>query len=97
MSMDDRTDAQKKADVALREAIEATAYAYGVPRDSVITQFVVCGASVRMDDDGYEYQHDFSILPEDGRGMPDYAVRGILELTLDRHKAQYLSDMGGGD
>lgn len=90
--MDERTDEQKKADAALREAIVNAAYAYETPKDCVITNFVVAGSAIRIDDDGHEYQHDFTILPDNGRGMPDYAVRGILELAVDRAKKQYLSD-----
>lgn len=63
--MDDRTQDQRDADVALRVAVERVTTAYGhLPDGALMQDFVVLGRGIRYDDDGDPVAHTFTLFPD---------------------------------
>lgn len=85
---DERTPEQRDADKILADAIQRCAQAYLLPNDAVIVNYVVVGSAIRSDGTRDLY-HDFTLLRDDGLGLPDHVLVGMLDLALDRARVVY--------
>lgn len=87
--MDDRTPEQRAADQALHEAVERVVRAYSVlPAATVITGWVVLGTGLGSDEDDDLFP-DFTLLPDNGRGISHTQLIGIVRAGLVRAEASY--------
>ena len=85
---DDRTPEQREADKLLADAIQRCSRAYELPEDAVIVNYVVVGSAIRSDGTADLY-HDFTLLRDNGQGLPDHVLVGMLDLALDRARFDY--------
>lgn len=93
----ERTPRQRAADKALDEAIRENVAAYGRAEGCVITDWIVLGAGVGVDDDGDDLTAGFQLLPEGGYRTNWHQLFGMLraaQLKLDR---DYMALVEGGD
>lgn len=88
--MDDRTQEQREADQALHEAVERVVRAYSaLPASTVITNWVVLGTGLGSEGDDEDLFPDFTLLPDNGRGISHTLLIGIVRAGLVRIEASY--------
>ena len=76
---DPRTPEQRAADDALSAAIERCVRAYGrIEPSSMVTEWVVLGGGMSVDDEGRDVDVTFLLLPDDGATMPWRHLLGLV-------------------
>ena len=85
MTLDDRTDAQRAADTALRAATQAVAEAYSAPGQAwVATEYVLIYSQQRWDEDGDQLTAVGTAV--DGDTTPIHRLLGLCEYAATRYR-----------
>lgn len=93
MAAQGRTEEQVTADENLTKAVEECLKAYGFEDGSILTDYLVIAATVKLDDDE-DTTTAYSYLYRDS-DMPYYKILGLLEVA--RARAAYHMMQGEED